>query len=310
MNISTHSVGQSMERVERAGSGSLRGSQARRGLGEGRSWRKGWRYAVLTLLSVLFLFPFYWIVSVALQTPSEATSLPLTWWPKVPQLSNFAGPYGIMPFGLFLVHSLIIVVAATVGAVGSAAVCAYGFGRIQFLGRDFWFMVVMTTLMLPYIVTFIPVYIIMRDLGWVNTLYPLIVPAWFGGGPFNIFLIRQFMRGIPMELEEAARVDGASTFRVFRSVMVPLLKPVLAVAVWYSAFASWGDLLGPLVYLTTENKWTYTLGLYEFGSTVTKSYLVPYEMSLAVISMLPILIAFFMLQGRLIQGVNLNSGIR
>lgn len=275
-----------------------------------RRWASGWRYAVLTLLSIVFLFPFYWIVNTALQTPSESVSLPLTWWPKVPQVGNITAPYSLMPFGVMLLHSLIIVAAATVGAVASAAVCAYGFGRLQFWGRDFWFMVVLTTLMLPYIVTFIPIYIVMRDIGWLDTLWPLIVPAWFGGGPFSIFLIRQFMRGIPMELEEAARVDGASTFRVFRSVMLPLLKPVLWVAAWYQAFASWGDLLGPLVYLTPEHQWTYTEGLYEFGATTTQNYLIPYEMSLALIAMVPVLIAFFMLQGRLIEGVNINSGIR
>lgn len=275
-----------------------------------RHWRRGWRYAVLSLLAIVFLFPFYWIVSLSLQTPTEAESLPITWLPRALQFSNYTGPFHVMPFGSFLLTSLFIVVGATVGAVGSAAVCAYGFGRIQFFGRDFWFLVVMSTLMLPYIVTFIPVYIIMVHLGWIDTLWPLIVPAWFGGGPFNIFLIRQFMRSVPFELEEAARVDGATTYRVFRSVMLPVLKPVLAVAAWYSAFAAWGDLLGPLVYLTTEKRWSYTLGLYEFGATYTRSTLTVYEMSLAVISMIPALIAFFMLQGRLIQGVNLNSGIR
>jgi multiple sugar transport system permease protein len=275
-----------------------------------RQRSRGWRYLVLSLLSIIFLFPFYWIVSVSLQSANQATSLPLTWFPKTPLFSNYADAFSAMPFLSFLFHSLIIVVAATFGAVASAAVCAYGFGRIKFWGRDFWFMVVMTTLMLPYIVTFIPIYIMMKDIGWLGTLYPLIVPAWFGGGPFNIFLIRQFMRGIPMDLEEAARVDGASSFRVFWSVMLPLLKPVLAVAAWYQAFASWGDLLGPLVYLTTQDKWTYTLGLYEFGATYTKSTLIPYEMSLSVIAMVPVLIAFFMLQKRLIQGVNITSGIR
>jgi multiple sugar transport system permease protein len=276
----------------------------------GRRWSRRWRYLVLSLLSIVFLFPFYWIVSVSLQSANQATSLPLTWFPKTPLFSNYADAFATLPFLSFLFHSLIIVVAATFGAVASAAVCAYGFGRIKFWGRDFWFMVVMTTLMLPYIVTFIPIYIMMKDIGWLGTLYPLIVPAWFGGGPFNIFLIRQFMRGIPMDLEEAARVDGASSFRVFWSVMLPLLKPVLAVAAWYQAFASWGDLLGPLVYLTTQDKWTYTLGLYEFGATYTKSTLIPYEMSLSVIAMVPVLIAFFMLQKRLIQGVNITSGIR
>jgi multiple sugar transport system permease protein len=273
-------------------------------------WARGWRYAVLSLLSVVFLFPFYWIVSISLQSATQAGSLPLTWFPPDPLFSNYAHAFTSFPFLSFVLNSLIIVVAATFGAVASAAVCAYGFGRIKFWGRDFWFMVVMTTLMMPYIVTFIPIYIMMRDIGWLGTFYPLIVPAWFGGGAFNIFLIRQFMRGIPMDLEEAARVDGASSFRVFWSVMLPLLKPVLAVAAWYQAFASWGDLLGPLVYLTTENKWTYTLGLYEFGVTYTKSTLVPYEMSLAVISMVPVLIAFFMLQKRLIQGVNITSGLK
>lgn len=276
----------------------------------GRRWARGWRYVILTLLSVVFLFPFFWIVSTALQTPAESVSLPLTWWPRIPQLGNLTAPYSLMPFGGMLLRSVIIVVAATIGAVASAAVCAYGFGRIKFWGRDFWFMVVLSTLMLPYIVTFIPVYIIMKDVGWLDTLWPLIVPAWFGGGPFNIFLIRQFMRGIPLELEEAARVDGASTFRTFRSVMLPVLKPVLAVAAWYQAFASWGDLLGPLVYLTPESKWTYTEGLYQFGATTTANYLIPYEMSLALVAMIPLLIAFFMLQGKLIQGVNINSGIR
>jgi multiple sugar transport system permease protein len=165
-------------------------------------------------------------------------------------------------------------------------------------------------MMLPGVVTLIPVYLIMRDLGWLNTVLPLIVPIYFGGGAFNIFLIRQFMLGIPRELEDAAQIDGASTGMVFFRIILPLVKPVLAVTAWFSALASWGDFLGPLIYLNVEHSWTFTLGLYEFPGMMPFGWGDQLEMAMAVISMAPVIIGFFFIQNWLIEGVNLSGIVR
>lgn len=265
-------------------------------------------FAILLALLVIFLFPLFWIVSNALQTNTEQVTLPLTWWPSIPQWHNFVVAWNTLPFGIMLWRSFIIVLFSTIGAVGSSVVCAYGFARIRFRGRQFIFFAVLATLMLPGIVTMIPVYLIMKDLGWLNTMLPLIVPAYFGGGAFNIFLLRQFMMSLPNDLEDAARIDGASTLTIFFRIFLPLLKPALAVVAWMSALASWGDFIGPLIYLTGGTKdWTFTLGLYNFAGEMPPGWVHQLEMAMAIISIFPVVILFFFVQRWLIEGINLTG---
>lgn len=269
--------------------------------------RKGITLAILVVLALMFLFPFFWIVSSALQTTREQLSLPLTWLPKVPQWENFAVAWHTLPFTSYVFHSLLIVMFSTAGAVASAAWCAYGFARLRFFGRSIWFYITLSTMMLPGTLTMIPVYLIMRDLGWLNTYYPLIVPAWFGGGAFNIFLLHQFMKGIPVELEEAATIDGASIFRIFVQIIVPNVKPALAVVTWLTALGSWGDILGPIVYITDSSKWTFAQALQVFPGSMPSGWGSQLEMAIALIFMFPVILGFFFMQKWLIEGIQLTG---
>lgn len=267
--------------------------------------RKGIIFLVLCVLAVMFLFPFFWIVSSALQTTQEQQSLPLTWVPSKAQWNNFQVAWNTLPFTRYLLNSLLIVTASTIGAVASSAWCAYGFARLRFMGRTVWFYITLSTLMLPGTLTMIPVYLIMKDLGWLNTYYPLIVPAWFGGGAYNIFLLHQFMKGIPVELEEAAKIDGASIVRIFFQIIVPSIKPALAIVAWGTALASWGDILGPIIYITDANKWTFAQAIQVFPGSMPAGWGSQLEMAIAVVFMIPVIVGFFLLQRWLIEGIQL-----
>jgi multiple sugar transport system permease protein len=267
-------------------------------------------FGILVVVTIIFLFPFYWIVSSSLQTTREASSLPLTWWPAHPQWHNFVVAWDAEPFTRYLLNTLFVVVLATIGEVTSAAACAYGFARIKFPGRDFWFIGVLASIMLPGSVTLIPLFIIFKDLGWINTLYPLWVPAFLGGGAYNIFLLRQFMLAIPQELEDAAIVDGASRVKIFLRVVMPLVKPALVVCTWQSVLSAWGNFFLPLIILTSTNKWTLAVALYEFPGLQPSGWADQLVMAIALLMMLPIIIGFFIVQRWLIEGVNLTGASR
>ena len=271
------------------------------------SLRTGVIFAILCVLAVMFLFPFFWIISSALQTTQQQQSLPLTWMPTTPQWHNFAVAWNTLPFTGYLLNSMVIVVFATLGAVSSAAWCAYGFARLKFAGRRVWFYLTLSTMMLPGTLTMIPVYLIMKDIGWLNTYYPLIIPAWFGGGAFNIFLLHQFMKGIPVELEEAARIDGASTARIFTRIVVPNIKPALAVVTWMTALGTWGDILGPLVYISSSSRWTFAQALQEFPGSMPTGWGSQLEMAIALVFMIPVIAGFFFMQKWLIEGIQLTG---
>lgn len=264
-------------------------------------------FVVLVITTCFFLFPFFWVASSSLQSTHEQQSLPLTWWPSSPQWHNFRVAWQVAPFTSYLVHSLIIVVCVTIGSVASASFVAYGLARCRFPGREFWFTAILSTMMLPGTVTLIPIYLVFKDLGWLDTFYPLIVPAFFGGGPFNIFLLRQFILGIPRELDEAARVDGAGHLRIYAHIILPSIKPALAVTAWMTALAAWGDLFGPLIFLTSPENWTLALAIYQFPAMQPPGWGDQLVMSIALIVMLPVVVGFFFLQRWLIEGVNLTG---
>lgn len=266
--------------------------------------------AALIVISALFLFPFFWVLSSSFQTTREANALPLTWLPSSLHWHNYVVAWDQYDFTRYLIQTVLVLVLATVGEVSSAAVCAYGFARIRFKGRDAWFIGVLASVMLPSTVTLIPLFIIFKDFGWLDTYFPLWVPAFLGGGAYNIFLLRQFMMSIPAELEDAARIDGAGHLRIFTRVVLPLVKPALAVATWMSALTSWGNFFLPLIILTSENKWTMALGIYNLGNNAVRGYADQLIMALAVVMMLPVVIGFLFLQRWLIEGVNLTGVAR
>lgn len=264
-------------------------------------------FIVLVLTTAIFLFPIYWSVNTALQSTTEQQQLPLVWWPSDLQWHNLSVAWGTFPFTDYLWHTLLIVVCVTIGGVLSAACVAYGLARLQYAGRNLWFNVVLSTMMLPFIVTMIPQYLIFEQLGWLNSYWPLIVPALFGGGPVNIFLLRQFMMSIPAEIDEAAFVDGASHWQIFTRIILPMVKPALAVTAWMTALGAWGDFLGPLIYLSSPQKWTIGLGLFSFPTAQPPGYGNQLVVGIALVVMLPVVVGFFFVQRWLIEGINLTG---
>lgn len=213
-----------------------------------------------------------------------------------------------MEFGRFFKNTLLIVVFTVFGATLSAALCAYGFARLRFRGREPLFVLLLATMMIPGQVTMIPVYVMFKELRWINTFLPLIVPAWFGGGAFSIFLLRQFFRSIPLEMEEAARMDGASPLATWWRIILPLSLPAMATVAIFTFMGSWNDFMGPLIYLNDTEKFTLALGLNLFkGQYGTDT---PHLMMAATLIVLsPVLLLFFFAQKHFIQGIVI-SGVK
>ncbi len=201
-----------------------------------------------------------------------------------------------------------IVLPNLVGTVVSSAIVAYGFSRFDFKGKRVWFLILLATMMLPSQVTMIPTYLIYRQIGWVNTVLPLVVPAFFGGGAFNIFLVRQFMSGIPKDFDEAARIDGAGPFKIFARVLVPMCRPVMTAVGIFTFMGTWNDFNGPLIYLYDSKKYTLSLGLAFFKGLYTSKWNL--MMAATVLVMLPVLILFFIAQDYIIDGIAISSGTK
>jgi multiple sugar transport system permease protein len=278
---------------------------------ERRSTRPGdtlWYWILrvtLVVIAVIMLVPFFWLVSSSLKTQTEIFAYPPQWLPNPIRWENYAEALTIQPFGLYLRNSLIVVTLNVFAVVLTSSFCAYGFARLRFRGRDFWFGIVLATLFLPYAITIVPSFIIFSRLGWVNTFLPLVVPPFFGGGAFNIFLMRQFFRTIPEELADAARIDGCSEFGIYWRIMLPLSKPALITVAIFTFLAAWNDLLGPLIYLRNPELFTVAVGLSSFRSVLDASW--HYQLAVATTVILPVVILFFIAQRYFIRGVVLTG---
>ncbi len=220
-------------------------------------------HTLLIALGIVFLFPFAWLISTSLKTPDEIFKIPPDFIPSEPQWQNYTNALEAIPFMRYVGNTLIICAVNIVGQLLSAPLVAYSIAKIPWRGRNVIFMIIVATMILPPQVTMIPVYIIFSKLGWVNTYLPLTIGSFFGSA-FFIFLLRQFFLGIPNELSEAARIDGANELRIYGQIMMPLLKPPLATIVLFTFVSSWTDFLGPLIYLNDAEKWTITVGLQGF----------------------------------------------
>jgi multiple sugar transport system permease protein len=268
-------------------------------------------YATMIGLGFIFMFPFFWTVSSSLKEPWELYTFPPTWFPAELQWQNYTRVLEKVPFMMWALNSVIVVVLSTVGTVLSASIVAYSFARFRYRGREIIFLITLATMMLPAQVTLIPQFILFYKLGWINTLLPLWIPSWFGGGAFAIFLFRQFIMSLPRELDEAAIIDGASYPRIFWSILLPLCKPVLATVAVISFIAGWNDFVSPLIYLNSPDKFTLAVGLNYFKGVPETSGL-PLEhllMAASVMVILPVLIIFFAAQRYFVQGIVL-SGIK
>ncbi len=262
-------------------------------------------YALLIIGSAAFLFPLLWMVGTALKPESQIYAYPPVWWPKPLEWSNFIEAINYFPFWRYLRNSTIVTVLCVLGQVFSAAFVAYGFAKLRWRGRDALFFIVLATLMIPAQVTMIPQYVIFTRLGWVDTLLPLIVPSFFGGGAFNIFLFRQYYRTIPRDYSDAARIDGCSELRIFWQIVLPQAKPAMATAGIFAFLWTWNDFMGPVIYLHSPRNFTLPIGLRAFQQQTGTEW--DLLMAASLIVMLPIIVLFFVLQRYFVEGMNMTG---
>jgi multiple sugar transport system permease protein len=263
-----------------------------------------WRWFTLTMLVVVamvMLVPFLWLVSSSLKPQHQVFQFPPQWIPNPILFENYTQALTYKPFDIYLRNSLFIVTLNILAVVLSSSFCAYGFARLSFPGRDLWFGVVLATLMVPYVVLLVPTFVIFTRLGWIDTFLPLIVPQFFGGGAFNIFLMRQFFRTIPDELSDAARIDGASEFGIYWRIILPLSKPALITVAIFTFLGSWNDFLGPIIYLKSPEHFTVAVGLASFRSVLNTRWELQMAASTAMI--VPVVVLFFVAQRYFIKGI-------
>lgn len=264
-------------------------------------------FAVLVLFGLVFLVPFLWILSTSLKGNEQIFTVPPQWIPSEFHPENYVKVFERMPFLTYLRNSVIVTALSMIGIVGSSSFVAYAFACLRWPGRNTLFVVLLATMMLPMQVTMIPVFVLFKEFGWLNTFKPLVVPAFLGGGAFNIFLLRQFYLGIPRDISEAARIDGCSEFRIYWNIMLPLAKPALATVAIMTFLFTWNDFLGPLIYLSDKAKGTLALGLSMFVGQYQTEW--GALMAASLLMMLPMILIFFFFQKYIIEGFTM-SGIK
>lgn len=263
-------------------------------------------YTLLSLGSVTVLFPLFWMLATALMTNTEVQTHGV-WWSASPDFGNFIEALTVLPFGRWTLNTSIITFISIVGAIVSSTLVAYGFARFRAKWRNTLFMIMLGTMMLPSTVTMIPEFVIFRHLGWVNTFYPLTIPAFFGSAYF-VFLLRQFFMTLPAELEDAAKIDGLGTMGTLIYIMVPLIMPALTAIAIFQFNGSWNDFMRPLIYLNTQLQFTIALGINFFRGVYNVQW--NYLMAASLVSMLPSIIIFFVGQKYFIEGINISSGVK
>jgi ABC-type glycerol-3-phosphate transport system permease component len=263
-------------------------------------------YGLLIVLSLVFAFPFFWMVTSALKPEHQIFIWPPKWIPEPFMWSNFIDAFSNpqLPFGIFFRNTMILEVGIIAGRLISCVLIAYGFARLEAPGKNFIFAVLLATLMLPSAVTQIPRFILFNEIGWVNSFKPLIVPSWFGEA-YAIFLMRQFFMSIPRELEEAAKIDGASTLQIILGVIVPLSTPVLAVITVLSFKDIWNEFFTPLLYLNDMTKYTLAIGLAFFNGQFNVQWNL--LMAASVVTLLPLIVVFFVAQRAFVEGISVTG---
>lgn len=263
-------------------------------------------YAALILLTIAFLFPLFWATVTALRDPAELSQMPMSILPKEIHLENFLEAWNAQPFTKYLFNSLFVTTFAVIGMVFSSSIVAYGFARFEFKGKKVLFMLMLSTMMIPWDVLVIPLYMQYNAFGWLDTFKPLIIPAWFGGA-FYIYLLVQFLRGIPRDFEESAVIDGANHWQIFTRIFIPLMKPQMFLAGIMYMIVVWNDYLGPLVYISDSDKFTLPIGLSLFKGAYTVDY--TSIMAIAVLMTVPTMIVFFLGQKQILNN-DAASGIK
>jgi multiple sugar transport system permease protein len=274
-----------------------------------RAWRNTTRvagtvlvYAALLTLGLVAAIPFLWTLSTALKEPGTSFVYPPEWWPSPATLGNFSRVFDLISFWTYLRNSLLVTSVAMFGELLSASLVAYGFARFRFPGRNVLFVIVLATMMIPYPVTIVPSFILFRELGWINTYLPLTVPAFLGPA-FSIFLLRQFFMTISRDLDDAAKLDGASELRIFWQIVLPLSQPALATVAVFSFVANWNDFLNPLIYLSESDEYTLALGINFLRAARSQPTDPAIQMAGTLLYILPCIILLFAAQRYFVQGI-------
>lgn len=263
-------------------------------------------HILLIAASLFFIIPFLWLISTSLKPLTQIFTFPPEWIPRPFEWSNYINAMEHIPFFTYLKNTAVITLFSTLGVVLSCPLIAYSFAKLQWRGRNVLFVITIAVMMIPAQVTMIPLFLLFNKLGWVGTPLPLIVPSFFGM-PLYIFLLRQFFMGLPASLIDAARIDGASEFRIYWQIMLPLARPAVLAVGLFQFMASWTDFLGPLLYLTDESAYTLSLGLQQFQNQQGSEW--GMMMAVATMMTLPVIILFFFLQKTFINGITF-SGIK
>jgi multiple sugar transport system permease protein len=262
-------------------------------------------HALLLVIVVSSILPMIYMISTSLKADGTEYEFPIRWIPERIAWENYLNAFVAVPTLLFLKNTVLISAVSLIGELLTSSLVAYGFARLRFPGRDILFTLMLSTLMLPYFVTLIPLFVLYRNLDWVDTFYPLTVPAFFGGSPLFIFLLRQYYMTLPTELDEVARIDGAGYFRTWWSVLLPLTTPALATVAILSLVFHWNDFTGPLIFLNSQDNFTLSLGTRLFRDR----YRVHFNQTMAYSTMmtLPIILVFFIFQKHFVQGIAMSG---
>lgn len=263
-------------------------------------------YALLLATSALVLLPFYWMVLSSVKTNHQLFTTPVQWWVWPLHLSNYSRALSLIPFWRQLGNTVMLSAFTVVGTVLSGSFVAYGLAKVDWPGRKPLFWLLIVTMLLPGVVTLVPTYVIFRDLGWINTYLPLIVPA-FLGSPYYVFLFRQFFLRIPESLSEAARIDGASEMRIYARIIMPVSRPVIASVGVLAFVQAWTDYLGPLIYLNQPAQWTLSLGLTAFFTKYSVEWNL--MMAAAVVFTLPLIVVFFVGNKYFVKGISFITDV-
>jgi len=260
---------------------------------------------LLTVVLITFLIPAIWMISSSLKASTEVFAHPIVWIPKTPQWRNYVKIFDILPFLKFAQNTFIVTGLAVLGTIVSSLMVGYSFARLEWPGKNIFFALMISTMFLPEIVTLIPRFLIFRNFNWIDTYYPLIVPYWMGVSAIHIFLVNQFFRGLPIELEEAALLDGANRLQILVNILLPISKPVIASIAVFSLLQHYNSYLEPLIYLNTMSKWTLAVGIKGLNdSNVTDWELV---FAAGTLMVAPVLVLFIFAQRYFVQGIALTG---
>src|ERR1700677_5160255 len=280
-------------------------NSGRRGRADRKLRASAAKHNMLIALGAVFALPLAWMVGTSFKTAQQALAFPVVWWPHPFVWSNYPNLFAALPYFRFFWNTFLYAAVTIVGVCISSSLVAYGFSRLRWPGRDAVFVVMLMTMILPFVCTLIPLFILYKHLNWIGSYLPLEVPTFFGSSVFSTFLLRQFFMTIPQSLSEAARIDGASEFFIYSRIILPLAKPAMATVILFQFIYCWNDFLGPLIYISNQSSYPLTLGLDLILGDYSTNW--AWVMAGATAATAPIVILFFLTQRTFIQGIALTG---